>query len=238
MKIFTKIKETAKSNRKGFITVTTASVIALAVGITGIGYGVTGHYFWENTKDVNNAKVNKVATVEKTNSSKVDGKIDKHNSDSEENNVKNSDKKSNSVAKFTKSNSSKHSSKSNYSGNKNSKSSNNTGKSNNSTPSKPKNNGNTGTTKPSTPSKPQHSHSYNIPIYSTREVPVYSERECFYFPSTGRKFYSQSEALNYQDYLMDNNQPCNYTIYDEEYQSGTRTESYISGYKCSCGAVQ
>lgn len=103
-------------------------------------------------------------------------------------------------------------------------------------PSKPKSSSsNTSATKPS---KPQHSHCYNIPIYSTRTIPVYSERTCFYFPSDGTKFYSRSEAFNHQNDLADADKPCNYTILAEKYQTGTRTESYISGYKCSCGSVK
>ena len=106
---------------------------------------------------------------------------------------------------------------------------------------KPNNNNNT--TKPNT-TKPNnnttHEHYYYIPVWKTYEVPVYSQRTVYMLVHSKKKFYSYNELMEYINANYDPDHPGDfqYQVWQEDYQTGTKTEKYIDAYKCDCGAMK
>ena len=105
---------------------------------------------------------------------------------------------------------------------------------------KPNNNNNT--TKPNT-TKPNnnttHEHYYHIPVWKTTEIPVYSQRTVYMLVRSGKKFYDYNELQAYINANWDTHDPGDfqYQLWQEDYQTGTKTEKYIDHYKCDCGAT-
>ena len=92
------------------------------------------------------------------------------------------------------------------------------------------------TTKPNTDAT--HEHYYYIPVWKTTEIPVYSERTVYMLVWNKQKFYDWNELEAYIDANIDTHPGyCQYQVWQEDYQTGTKTEKYIDHYKCDCGAT-
>lgn len=117
----------------------------------------------------------------------------------------------------------------------------------------------------STASKPAHTHSYTIPIYSSKQVyvvdkaawtetveePVYETVERSICNGCGADI-TGNEGAHMKENMLAGNTACGgYHSEVKQVQTGTdtytinhpeeghyETESYVSGYKCSCGATK
>ena len=254
-----KIKEWIKKNKKRTIGIAAAVVLligALGIGIAGVnGFGsnaaqpdktITAAKDTSNQKKADKDSEKNTETDTETNKTKeTEDQKDKDNaddaddskesvsSDKEETSTKSSGSSSTSTSSSnTKSTSSNSSSSSASSSNSSSSSSSNS-------------------------SKPTHTHNYNIPVYSSKQVyvvdqaawtetveePIYSTKEVAICNTCG------ADISGYAGEHLDETMHDGYHSEVQTVQTGTdtytinhpeeghyETESYISGYKCSCGA--
>lgn len=254
-----KIKEWIKKNKKRTIGIAAAVVLligALGIGIAGVnGFGsnaaqpdktITAAKDTSNQKKADKDSEKNTETDTETNKTKeTEDQKDKDNADDADDSKESvsSDKEETSTKSSESSNSSTSSS------NAKSASSNTSGSSTSSS--------NSSSSSSSNSSKPTHTHNYNIPVYSSKQVyvvdqaawtetveePIYSTKEVAICNTCG------ADISGYAGEHLDETMHDGYHSEVQTVQTGTdtytinhpeeghyETESYISGYKCSCGA--
>ena len=253
-----KIKEWIKKNKKRTIGIAAAVVLligALGIGIAGVnGFGsnaaqpdktITAAKDTSNQKKADKDSEKNTETDTETNKTKeTEDQKDKDNADDADDSKESvsSDKEE------TSTKSSGSSSTSTSSSNTKSTSSNSSSSSSSSS---------------SNSSKSTHTHNYNIPVYSSKQVyvvdqaawtetveePVYETVERSICNGCGADI-TGNEGTHMKENMLAGNTACGgYHSEVKQVQTGTttrtinhpeeghyETESYISGYKCSCGA--
>lgn len=255
-----KIKEWIRKNKKRTIGIAAAAV--LLVGALGIGIaGVNG--FGSNAAQPDKTVVSVKGTSEDKENTDIEEEDTKQAEDKKETEEKQKTKAQKELAekkeeaeKSASSNTEQTSTKSSESSNSSTSSSNAKSASSNTSGSSTSSS-NSSSSSSSNSSKPTHTHNYNIPVYSSKQVyvvdqaawtetveePIYSTKEVAICNTCG------ADISGYAGEHLDETMHDGYHSEVQTVQTGTdtytinhpeeghyETESYISGYKCSCGA--